>query len=133
MERISIMEEYISCRDMNSIMCDIETYHRAIKTDESLRRSLAEKIILTEKEKIRMNAVIHYKLYKGVPEILELVDRDALVDAYIADGHYENYDSVDEMCEDLYDEAYKVCKWLESFCLTLFEDKDRLANSELPE
>lgn len=133
MQRVSIMEEYISCRDMNSIMCDIEYYHNDIKKNESLRRSLAEKIILTEKEKIRMHAVVHCKLYKGVPEILELIDRDVIVDAYVAAGRYENYDSVDEMCEDLYNEAYKVCKWLESFCLTLFEDKDRLANSELLE
>lgn len=127
MERKLITEEYISSADVCRIMDDIEKCHKSgeLTANVSIREDIAKRIILAEKEQIRYALIFEYGLEYGTPSIIELVDRDTLIAAYIADGKHEAVDTIEGMCQYLIDEPYKVCRWMEGVGLDIFDDYRR--------
>lgn len=127
MERKLIIEEYISSSEVCHIIDDIEKCQKSGKlaSDASIREDIAKRIILAEKEQIRYALIFDYDLEYGQPSIIELIDRDTLIDAYIADGKHEDVDTIEGMCQYLIDEPYKVCRWIKNIGADIFDDYRR--------
>ena len=127
MERKLITDEYISPSGICSIIDDIEKSHKSgeLRCNPSVRKDIAKRIILAEKEQIRYALIFDYGLEHGQPEIIDLVDRDILISAYIADGKHEPVDTVEGMSQYLIDEPYKICRWMESVGADIFDDYRR--------
>lgn len=127
MERKLITEEYISSSEVCRIMDDIEKSHKSgeLRCNPSVREDIAKRIILAEKEQIRYALIFDYGLEYGTPSIIDLVDREILISAYIADGKHEAVDTIKGLSQYLIDEPHKVCRWMESVGADIFDDYRR--------
>lgn len=127
MERKLITEEYISSSEVCHIIDDIEKCQKSgeLRCNPSVREDIAKRIILAEKEQIRYALIFDYGLEYGLPEIIDLVDREILISAYIADGKHEPVDTVEGLNLSLIDEPHKVCQWMESVSADILDDYKR--------
>ena len=111
---VHISKSYISAADVKKLHSDVKGYLKSgkLKKDIGLQKSIADQVILAEKETLRYELIFHYGLEYGVPSVLDLVDREYLLDSFLAkEGNPEFYIS---SAEDVFD-MFSVDEGAEDF------------------
>lgn len=96
---VHISKCYISAADVKKLRSDVQGYLKSgkLEKDIGLQQSIADQVILAEKETLRYEFIFHYGLEYGIPSVLDLVDREYLIDSYLAkEGDPEFYISSSE-------------------------------------
>lgn len=83
---VHISKSYISSTDVKKLRSDVQHYMKSgkLKRNADLQKSIADQVILAEKEVLRYELIFHYGLEYGIPSVLDLVDREYLIDSFLA-------------------------------------------------
>lgn len=83
---VHITESYIKSADIRKFYDALKDYMKSGKLakDSFLQKIVANTIVMIEKETIRYELIFHYGFEHGIPEILDIVDREYLIDAFLA-------------------------------------------------
>lgn len=124
-----IMTGYITSQGVCKICDDIEKYTKSgeIVKNAKIRTEIAERIVLAEKEQIRYDLILHYGMQYGTPCICDIADRDALVEAYIAAGYHDGYDTAEFIAQKLLEDK-RIANWVESIGADIFDNERYLAD-----
>lgn len=99
-----ITDSYISSEDARKLLDDVKKIYvnGKIVCDTHLIYDLAERLEPIEKEVIRYDLIFDYGFEHGIPEIIDILDRDTLIDAYVeSDRGLNVYASADDIYEYL--------------------------------
>jgi hypothetical protein len=82
---VHITESYITSADIKKFYDTVKDYMESgkLEKDPFLQKSIAHTIVMIEKETIRYQLIFDYGLEHGVPSVLDLVDREYLIDAFL--------------------------------------------------
>lgn len=119
----SILDSYISSGEVCQICDKIEKHPDQFKFDADIRNVVANSLVLMEKEQIRYALIFDYELQHSFPAVLELTEREQLIDSYISAGKHDGYDTLSDLADKLIEEPLRVVKWVESVVNDLFDDE----------